>query len=166
MLKEKLIKIKEGIKKSNLVRLLKSRTIIKELENMIGELGKEKQELIDRNRVLNLEIRKYNRQENKAAEFKKEIKKLEDLVNSFEYEKQQVTDELLETQGELFNANLELKKYKIQCEEYEQQIKDYRTEGKYLIKKIKAGRTPNTIKTKISKPMSGNVIKYMREEHE
>lgn len=154
------------IKKSNLVRLLKSKSIIKELENHIGELVKEKQALIDRNKSLNLEIRKYDRQQKKAAEFKKEIKKLEDLVNNLEYEKQQVTDELLETQGELFNANLELKKYKIQCEEYEQQINNYRTEGRYLVKKVKAGRTPNTIKTRVSKPMSGNVVAYMRGEHE
>lgn len=127
---------------------------------------KEKQALIDRNKSLNLEIRKYDRQEKKAAEFKKEIKKLEDLINSSEYEKQQVTDELLDTQSELFNTNLELKKYKIQCEEYEQQIKDYRTEGRYLVKKVKAGRTPNTIKTRVSKPMSNNVVAYMRGEHE
>lgn len=166
MLKEKYKNIKEGIKKSNLVRLLKSKTIIKELENHIGELVKEKQALIDKNKSLNLEIRKYDRQQKKAAEFKKEIKKLEDLVNSSEYEKQQVTDELLETQAELFNTKLELSKYKIQCEEYEQQINDYRTEGRYLVKKIKSGRTPNTIKTRVSKPMSSNVVAYMRGEHE
>lgn len=154
------------IKKSNFTRLLKSKTIIKELENKIGELGREKQELIDRNKSLNLEIRKYDRQEKKAAEFKKEIKRLEVLWNNEVFEKNQISQELLNTQTELFNTKLELGKYKVQCESYEQQINDYKTEGKYLIKKVPTGRTPNTIKTKISKPMAANVVKYMREEHE
>ena len=60
----------------------------------------------------------------------------------------------------------EMLSYKIQCEEYEKQIEDYKTEGRYLVKKLKPGRTPNTIKTRVVKPMSSNVVRYMRDEHE
>lgn len=154
------------IKKSNLVRLLKSKTIIKELENHIGELVKEKQALIDRNKSLNLEIRKYDRQEKKTAEFKKEIRELDGLLEDSTKETELLKKAKLELESKIFELNHEVAKYKIQCEEYEQQINDYRTEGRYLVKKVKAGRTPNTIKTRVSKPMSSNVVAYMRGEHE
>ena len=77
-----------------------------------------------------------------------------------------LTTLLEQLENQLFETNQELVRYKIQCEEYENQIRDYRTEGRYLVKKVKSGRTPNLIKTKVSKPMSANVTKYMRGEHE
>ena len=166
MLKEKLKDIKDGIKKSNLVRLLQSKTIIKELENKIGELVKEKQQLIDKNRTLNLEIKKYDRHEKKAAEFKKEIKQLNDLLENAQQQIEELKNEKSDLLVQLFNVATESTSYKIQCQEYEQQINDYRTEGRYLVKKIKSGRTPNTIKTRVSKPMSRNVVAYMRGEHD
>lgn len=162
MLKE----IKEKIDKSNLVKLLKSRTIIKELGNHIGELVKEKQELIDRNRILNLNIKKYDKQEKRAAEYKQDIRELDVMLEDSTKEMELLKKAKLELESKIFELNQEVARYKIQCEEYEHQIEDYRTEGRYLIKKIKPGRTPNTIKTRISKPMAGNVIAYMRGQHE
>ena len=162
MLKE----IKEKIDESNLVKLLKSRTIIKELENHIGELVKEKQELIDINRGLNLEIKKYDKQDKKTSEFKKEIKELDSLLEDTTKEVELQKKAKLELECKIFELNQEVAKYKIQCEEYESQINDYRTEGRYIIKKLKSGRTPNTIKTRVAKPMASNVVRYMRDEHE
>ena len=53
----------------------------------------------------------------------------------------------------------------MQIAEYKAQIKDLKSD-RYLIRKIPAGRTKNTNKTKISRPMSNNVVKFMRGEHE
>ena len=166
MLKEKYKEIKEKVYKSNLVKLLKSKTIIKELEQRIGELVKEKQDLIDANRTLNLEIKKYNKQEKRASEFKKEIKELDSLLEDTTKEVELQKKAKLELECKIFELNQEVAKYKIQCEEYEHQIEDYRTEGRYLIKTLKPGRTPNTIKTRVAKPMTGSVVRYMRGEHE
>lgn len=162
MLKE----LKEKINKSNLVKLLKSKTIIRELEQRIGELGKEKEDLIDKNRSLNLEIRKYDRQYKKSSEFKKEIRELDNLLEDTTKELELQKKAKLELESKIFELNQEVAKYKIQCEEYEMQINDYRTEGRYLVKTIKPGKTPNTIKTRVSKPMAGSVVRYMRGEHE
>ena len=162
MLKE----LKEKIDKSNLVKLLKFKTIIKELEQRIGELGKEKEELIDANRSLKLEIKKYDKQEKRTFEFKKEIKELDSLLEDTTKEVELQKKAKLELECKIFELNQEVAKYKIQCEEYEHQIEDYRTEGRYLVKTIKPGKTPNTIKTRVSKPMAGSVVRYMRGEHE
>lgn len=166
MLKERLNNIKKGIKNMNIVKLLKSKAIIKELENKIGELGKEKQDLIDKNRALNLEIRKYNRQDKKIVEYKKDIQELDSLLEDATKETDLLRKAKLELESKIFELNQEVARYKIQCEEYEQQINDYRTEGRYIVKRLKPGKTPNTIKTRVSKPMSGNVVAYMRGEHE
>lgn len=156
----------DKIKKLEITKLLISKSTIKKLESKVEEQEKEIKALKDKIRIINLERGRIAKQEQTAKTFKKEIKRLEVLWNNEVYEKNQVSQELLDTQTELFNTQLELKKYKIQCEEYEQQISNYKTEGRYLVKKIPSGRTPNTIKTKISKPMASNVTKYMREEHE
>lgn len=166
MLKEKTKVILEKIKKSNFARWLKSKTIIKKLENKIGDLEKENKELIDLNRSLKLEIRKYNKYEKKTSEFKNEIKQLSILLANAQKQITELTDEKVELATKLFNTISEAAMYKIQCEEFEQQIENYKTEGRYLVKKVKPGRTPNTIKTKIAKPMASNVVKYMRDEHE
>lgn len=162
MLKE----LKEKINKLNIVKLLKFKTIIKELEQRIGELGKEKEELIDTNRSLKLEIKKYDKQEKRTSEFKKEIKELDSLLEDTTKEVELQKKAKLELECKIFELNQEVAKYKIQCEEYEHQIEDYRTEGRYLVKTIKPGKTPNTIKTRVSKPMAGSVVRYMRGEHE
>lgn len=159
-------KLLDKIKKSNLVRLLKSKSIIKNLESKIDEITKEKQQLIDRNRLLALENKKFDKQEKKSNEYKKEIKNLKALIESSKNMIYKLTTLLEQLENQLFETNQELVRYKIQCEEYENQIRDYRTEGRYLVKKVKSGRTPNTVKTKVSKPMSARVTKYMREEHE
>ena len=166
MLKEKFKEVKEKVSKSNLVKLLKSKTIIKELENKIGELGKEKEKLIDANRTLNLEIKRFDKYEKKTTEFKKEIRELDVLLEDTTKELELQKKAKLELESKIFELNHELSKYKIQCEEYEAVIKDYKTEGRYLIKTLKPGRTPNTIKTRVSKPMTGSVVRYMRGEHE
>ena len=162
MLKE----LKEKINKLNIVKLLKFKTIIKELEQRIGELGKEKEELIDTNRSLKLEIKKYDKQEKRTSEFKKEIKELDSLLEDATKEVELQKKAKLELECKIFELNQEVAKYKIQCEEYEHQIEDYKTEGRYLVKIIKPGKTPNTIKTRVSKPMAGSVVRYMRGEHE
>lgn len=166
MLKEKIENILDKIKKSNFVRLIKSKSIIKDLENQIGDLVKEKQALIDKNRILNLENKRFDRHEKKTNEFKKEIKELNNLLETSKKFIKILKDSQSKLECELFETQQEMARYKIQCEEYEHQIENYKTEGRYLIKKVKSGRTPNTIKTKISKPMSGNVVRYMRDEHE
>lgn len=166
MLKEKFKEIKEKIKKTNLAKLLMTKSIIKELEQRIGELVKEKQDLIDANRLLKLEIRKFNKNEKKTIEFKKEIKELDSLLEDTTKELELQKKVKLELESKIFELNQDMIRYKIQCEEYEKQIEDYRTEGRYLIKTLKPGRTPNTIKTRISKPMTGSVVRYMRGEHE
>ena len=166
MLKEKVKKIKEKIKKSNLAKLLMTKSIIKELENKIGELGKEKEELIDTNRSLNLEIKKYDRKEKKVSDYKQEIRELDSLLEDATKELELHKKAKLELETRIFELNQDMVRYKIQCEEYENQINDYRTEGRYLIKTLKPGRTPNTIKTRVSKPMAGSVVAYMRGQHE
>ena len=85
---------------------------------------------------------------------KEKITKIKELENQ--------NSELL---SKLFSLDLEMKSLKIQIEEYEAQIKDLKSD-RYLIRKIKSGKTPNTVKTKVSKPMSANVTRYMRGEHE
>ena len=53
----------------------------------------------------------------------------------------------------------------MQLELKDEEISELKSD-RYLIKKIPSGRKPNTNKTKISKPMSARVTKYMRGEHE
>lgn len=105
-------------------------------------------------------------------EAKIKIASLEDIVKASDKalkehvkhikELDKVNDTLL---TKTFNLEHEIKEKQIEIEGYKAQIEDLKSD-RYLIKKVKAGRTPNTNKTKISKPMSTRVTKYMRGEHE
>lgn len=157
-------RIIKRIKETNIAKLFNAKGTIKLLEEEKEGWLKEKQALIDKNRVLNLKVGRNEKHEKKLTDYKKEIDELKVLL---EVEKQQrqesvaINDELT---SELFDKTLELSKYKIQCEEYEHQIKDLKSD-RYLIKKIPSGRTPNTNKTKISNPMPSSVVRYMRNEY-
>ena len=60
-------------------------------------------------------------------------------------------------------------KLKNQVMELEKEVEDLKAKleesmsNKYLVKKVPSGRKPNTIKTKVSAPMSSTVRKYMKE---
>lgn len=170
--KEICIKIQKRIKKSNFVQLLKHRAIIKELKQKIGDL-EEKEKTLN-NEILNLRIEK--RELKKTADRVPSLelvilssdKSIKDKINENNQLKdnnKKLEEKALELDTKLFEKDLELKSSKIQVEEYESQIKDLKS-NRYLIRKIPSGRTPNTVKTKVSKPMSARVTKYMREEHE
>ena len=165
-IKELMINISKRIKKSNIAQILKSRTIIKELENRIGELGKEKQELIDELRVTTTERDRFEKENQRIPSLELIVesadKSLKDKVQLIE----EIEEKRCDLENKLFETNLELGKVRIELEQCQEQIKDYKTEGRYLVKKVRAGRTPNTNKTRISKPMSSRVTKYMRGEHE
>ena len=163
MLKEKIMK---KVNDFSLVRLLKSKAIIKELNNKIGELAKEKQQLIDRNRILAGNNTRLSKQVDKVVDLELKIQKIEKKVKEKTLENKELIKKNIELNSELFEMKQEMLSYKIQCEEYEKQIEDYKTEGRYLVKKLKPGRTPNTIKTRTTKPMSASVTRYMRNEHE
>ena len=166
MIKENIKKIGKRIKETNLYKLLDAKNTIKKYEEEKGKWEEERKKLIDKNRVLNLQNKRQDKQDKKAADYQNEI---DDLMVQLEVANQQKQESIAindELTSELFNKTLELSKYKIQCEEYERQIEDYKTEGRYLVKKIKPGRTPNTIKTKISKPMASSVVRYMKNEYQ
>ena len=161
-IKEKIIK---RIKKSNIVRMLTYKSEIKNLNEKIEKLIKEKQDLIDEFNILT----------NTKKELEKEtirIPSLEQVINSADKslkEKNKKIDELnnknTELENELFKKNLELGQANIQIEEYKAQIEDLKSD-RYLIRKIPSGRQKSTIKTKISKPMSNRVRNYMKSEHD
>lgn len=165
MLKDKLREIKKKIRGNIYEKLQEAKNQVKDYELKEQDWGKEKQALIDKNRILNLELGRYKKQFVKSTELKEQIDLLEKELRDIDESKDDVLKELLETQAELFNEKLEKNKYKIQCEEYQHQIEDLKSD-RYLIRKIPAGRIPNTNKTKISKPMSSSVVRYMRDEHE
>ena len=80
--------------------------------------------------------------------YTKEINKLKAII----YEKDELIDSkqslIDERDKEIVNLNKE--------------ILDLKSD-RYLIKKIPSGKTPNTVKTKLSKPMSATVRKFMKE---
>lgn len=163
--KELLNKISKRIKKSNFIRLLKSKSIIKDLTDKVGDLEKDKQKLIDEVRSLNNKIEILEEQANRVQSMELIIEKADKSIKEKNEKIKELDDKRIELETELFNLKLELAKANIQLEEYEFQIADLKS-NRYLIKKVKPGRTPNTNKTKISKPMSSRVTKYMRGEHE
>lgn len=155
----------EKIKKTNIVKLLKFRTIIKDLENKLGDLEEENQRLIDSVKVLDLDNKKLEKAANKVSKLEMQLKETNKSIKDKDKKNKKLEEERINLESKLFENTLELKSVKIQLEEYEDQIKDLKSD-RYLIRKIPSGKTPNTNKTKISKPMSSRVTKYMREEHE
>ena len=154
------------IKRWGIVKMLNYKTEIKALETKIAEIEEEKRQLNDL-----LYTAKVEQQELEEKDIKISI--LENLLDSADETNKKNLEKLKEvtkTNEELltrtFELDLEIKTKNVEIENYKLIIQDYQTEGRYLVKKVKPGRKPNTIKTKISMPMKPNVAKYMREEYE
>ena len=121
--------------------------------------------MIDSIKVLDLDNKKLEKTANKVSKLEIQLKETNKSIKDKTKENKKLEEERINLESKLFENTLELKSVKIQLEEYEDQIKDLKSD-RYLIRKIPSGKTPNTNKTKISKPMSSRVVKYMREEHE
>lgn len=154
------------IKKWGIVKMINYKDEIKKLNDIILEKEHGIRDLRDLNYIYRL-----NRDELEKAKIK--IASLEDIVKGSDKTLKEYVKRIKELDKEndslltkSFNLELQIKSKNMQIQQYEEQINDYRTEGRYLVKKVRAGRTPNTNKTKISSPMKSSVIKYMREEHE
>lgn len=172
-MKNKIKEIKERIKKSNFYKLIKFKSEINDLSTKIKDLEGEKRELIDLYQKQKTVLKSYKNNDIKVVTYEaliertdKELKKKLDSNKKLIQKNKELSKENEELQTKLFENDLEVKRLSIQIEEYKAQIEDLRAEGRYIVKKVRAGRTPNTNKTKISKPMSGNVTRYMRGEHE
>lgn len=164
-MKELFKKIKNKIEKSNLTKLIKFKSIINNLNEKIGDLESEKKRLNNKVRELIIETKKLEDLEIKIPSMKLVIESSDKTIKSKITEIKQLREEKIKLQCELFEAKNELAAANIQKEEYEEQIKDLKS-NRYLVRKISSGKTPNTIKTKVSRPMSSNVTRYMRGEHE
>jgi hypothetical protein len=111
--------------------------------------------------------------ENKNQEQLKEISKQKNIntkqleeISKLKIENEDLADKLAKantSKGGLTKENNKLKK---QNEELNLKLKEQEIElsKRFIVKTVKPGRTPNTIKTKISKPMSNNVRNYMKKE--
>ena len=105
--------------------------------------------------------------------YKKELLERETRVsNELNEELLKSSEELkkvLGAKGGLAKENNKLKNIVEELKKEKQDLKIKLEESmtdKYLVKKIPSGKTPNTIKTKVSSPMKSSVRKYMREEFE
>lgn len=157
--------ISKKIKKSNVAKFLKFRATISDLENKIEELKRDKQLLNDKINHDNIQLQRLDELENKVPSMEIVIASSDKSIKNKMLEIEQLKEEKVKLQSDLFQAKLELGTANAQMEEYKMQIEDLKSD-RYLIKKIPSGRKPNTNKTKISKPMSARVTKYMRGEHE
>ena len=147
------------IKKWGIVKMLNYKNEIKLLNTKIDELNEDIRNLRDLNYIYKIEYEELEESRIRIASLEqvleasdKQIKKLLENIKKLD----SMNNDLM---TKSFNLELELKSKEIQ-------IKEYQTEGRYLVKKLKPDRTKSKIKTKISKPMASNVVKYMREEHE
>ena len=163
--KEIYVNISKKIKQSNLARLINSKAIIKGLNDKIGALELEKKQLSDIKKKLEKELKEVTTIADKIPSMQLVIdsadKSLKDKIN----ENKNLNDLIVDLKSDLFNKELELGTANAQLEEYKLQVKDLKSD-RYLIRKVPSGKTPNTIKTKVSRGMSANVTKYMRGEHE
>ena len=154
------------IKKWGIVKMFTYKSEIKRLETIISELEEEKRNLNDLLYVAKVDQKELDEKKIKIAS----LEQILDGANKTSKENLEKIKEINKLNEELltkvFNLELEIKTKNVEVENYKLIIKDYQTEGRYLVKKVRAGRKPNTIKTKISMPMKPNVAKYMREEYE
>ena len=154
------------IKNWGIVKMFTYKSEIKRLETIISELEEEKRNLNDLLYIAKVEQKELDEKKIKIAS----LEQILDGANKTSKENLEKIKEINKLNEELltrtFELDLEIKTKNVEVENYKLIIKDYQTEGRYLVKKVRAGRKPNTIKTKISKPMASNVVKYMREEHE
>lgn len=153
------------IKKSNMARFLRFRATITDLENKIQQVERDKQLLMDKVNASNIKLQRLEELEKKLPSMEMVIASSDKSLKNKMFEINQLKEEKVKLQSELFEIKLELGTANAQMEEYKLQIEDLKSD-RYLIKKIPSGRKPNTNKTKISKPMSARVTKYMRGEHE
>ena len=154
------------IKKWGIVKMFTYKSEIKRLETIISELEEEKRNLNDLLYVAKVDQKELDEKKIKIAS----LEQILDGANKTSKENLEKLKEINKLNEELltrtFELDLEIKTKNVEIENYKLIIKDYQTEGRYLVKKVKPGRKPNTIKTKISMPMKPNVAKYMREEYE
>ena len=157
------------IKKWEIVKMLNYKEEINKLNNKLEIANSEIRDLTD---LSNLYKRDRNRLERQLEKTKIRIASQEEIVDASDKTIKKYIERIkeLETEHDVlldkaFNLELEGKYKQVQIEEYEAQIKDLKSD-RYLVRKLPAGKTPNTVKTKISKPMSARVTKYMRGEHE
>ena len=107
------------------------------------------------------------------------IKELETKNENYESKIEELTSENYDlhkkikqeqgAKGGLTKKNNKLKKEVLELQKEIENLKAKLEESmtdKYLVKKIPSGKTPNTIKTKVSAPMKASVRKYMKEEFE
>lgn len=153
------------LKKLGIVKMINYKEEIKKLNEEISDLNDDIKKLRDLNYIYKLD-------RDELEESQRRISSLEEIVNSSDKTLKEHIKHIKELNkanctllDKTFKLELEIKSREIQIEEYKLQIKDLKSD-RYLIKKIPSGRTKNTIKTKISKPMSARVTKYMRSEHE
>lgn len=166
---KKLLNIKEKIlkkiKQSNLTKLLMFKAEIKELNEKVGDLVKEKEQLIDENTSLKLNEQKLTSAKNKIACLEWMIGSADKSIKEKLERNKQLEDNRIKLENELYEAKQELVRVNMQLELKEEEISELKSD-RYLVRKIPSGRKPNTNKTKISKPMSVRVTNYMRGEHE
>ena len=154
------------IKKWGIVKMFTYKSEIKRLETIISELEEEKRNLNDLLYIAKVDQKELDEKKIKIAS----LEQILEGANKTSKENLEKLKEINKLNEELltrtFELDLEIKTKNVEIENYKLIIKDYQTEGRYLVKKVKPGRKPNTIKTKISMPMKPNVAKYMREEYE
>ncbi len=157
------------IKKWEIVKMLNYK---EEINRLNIEIEKSKREIKDLTDLSNIYKRDRNRLERQLEKTKIRIVAQEEIVDASDKTIKQYLNKIKELDeandvllDKAFNLELENKSKQIQIEEYEAQIKDLKSD-RYLVRKLPAGKMKSTIKTKISKPMSARVTKYMRGEHE
>ena len=154
------------IKKWGIVKMFTYKSEIKRLETIISELEEEKRNLNDLLYIAKVDQKELDEKKIKIAS----LEQILEGANKTSKENLEKLKEINKLNEELltrtFELDLEIKTKNVEIENYKLIIKDYQTEGRYLVKKVKPGRKPNTIKTKISMPMKPSVSKYMREEYE
>lgn len=157
--------VSKKIKQSNLVRLINSKSIIKGLNEKIGDLEEEKKQLSDVKIKLENELKKITKIADKVPSMEDVIKSADKSLKEKAKENKNLNELISQLKSDLFNKELELGTANAQLEEYKLQIEDLKSD-RYLIRKVPSGKTPNTNKTKVARPMSANVTKFMRGEHE
>ena len=157
--------ISKKIKQLYIVRLLRSRTEIKVLNEKIGGLEEEKQKLIDMIKRLEADKTKLEKENEKLPGLRIMLEKTDESLRNKINSIKVLSDQKVQLENSLFETQQELARVNIQLELCKDEINDLKSD-RYLVRKIPSGRTPNTNKTKVSKPMSSRVTKYMREEHE
>lgn len=124
-----------------------------------------------------LEQVKVNERLKKSIETSKKViceleyikKKYEGVIDLQASDNYNLQERIKQLQGSKGGFTKEINKLKKQIEELQIQNIDLKAKleesmtDKYLVKKVPSGRKPNTIKTKVSAPMSSTVRKYMKE---